>query len=132
MARWVKVEFNLFIIYVKYIVALNEELHGGNAWAQAIHDGTHDHLENGEHYQAIGVSFAAAFRNWTVALAAAHCEDGHSPAVARLLKTTLEDFGITMDMVHSSAEDSAALAVATALLLEREGCPVPYIPTHTK
>ena len=36
-------------------------------------------------------------------------------------KTTLEVFGITMEMVHSSAEDFAALAVATALLLEREG-----------
>ena len=55
-------------------------------------------------------------------MAVAHCEDGHAPAVARLLKTTLEPFDITMDMVHSSAEDFAALAVATALLLEKEGC----------
>ena len=84
VARWVKVEFDLFIIYMKYIVATNEKFHGGNAWAQAIHDGTH--LENGEHYQAIGLSFASACRNWTVALAVAHCDDGHAPAVARLLK----------------------------------------------
>ena len=33
VARWVKVEFDLFIIYMKYIVATNGKFHGGNAWA---------------------------------------------------------------------------------------------------
>ena len=43
-------------------------------------------------------------------------------AVAALIEKTLAKYEVGVAMVHGSAEDFAALAVATALLLGREGC----------
>lgn len=121
LEAWVTEEYNLFQIYLIFALKETLKLHKGNPFAQLIHDGTH--LEDHNHYQAIGLSFVFEWLNWTLAIALPECHDGTAAGVASLILKIFEPLGFEFQqVVRTLIQDFAALAVANELHLAKHGC----------
>ena len=124
LIKWVRAEFAVFLIYLRYVLRCKHKQAKGNQFAQGIHDG--GTLDNKQKYQALGLQFIDELwrRNWVICIAMTPCFDGTDAAVAKLLdekceERTLFDIKTLAAMVIS---DRAARGVAAHLEVDEECC----------
>ena len=55
LKSWLRAEFEVFVLFFKFIMLQNNQHYMGNPFAQALHDGRT--LENGNNYQALLFQF---------------------------------------------------------------------------
>lgn len=79
---WVEMEWNLFLLYLKFVLAKLDDYHSQNPFAQAQHDGVT--LADGDKYQALGVQFIFESINWNICFGFVACSGGSAPKVAKL------------------------------------------------
>jgi hypothetical protein len=120
LISWVEMEWNLFLIYLKFVLAELDTYHSQNPFAQAQHDGVT--LADGDKYQALGVQFIFDQTNWNICFGFVACSGGSAPKVAKLFKSVAEGRHLLVRYINDIISDFAALAVARELGKEKNGC----------
>jgi hypothetical protein len=124
LVKWVRAEFEAFLIFLKEIIAECYEISMGNPFAQGLHDG--GTLENKQKYQVYGLQFIPPDfdQNLVVMVGLLPSSNGTDAGVAELLiKTTEERTGKPMSaIVANLMQDRAAKGVSRELGLDEEVC----------
>ena len=82
LKKFVVAEFEMFVEYLKYMIASKAKAAKGNLFAQSLHDG--GTLANKKKYQALGLQFVDEKwrKNWVICVALTRCMDGTDSMVA--------------------------------------------------
>ena len=125
LCRWVRAEFGVFKMFLKYMLQLKFQHSKGNAFAQGLHDcGT---LENHEKFLALGIQFIDPkwFRNWVICLSCTcSFRGGTDVVIANLIEEIVKEVtGYSVEeLLMALVQDRAALGVADELAFEAEAC----------
>lgn len=124
LKEWVRAEFAIFLIFLKYAVGTKMEEALGNPFAQAIHDG--GTLTNHVKYQACGLQFISerGDKNLVVCIGLVKSVHNKDLDIATLFKAVcLERTGFEFNALCMAViQDRAAKGVSHALSLEEEVC----------
>lgn len=124
LKEWVRAEFNIFLIFLKYAVGIKMDEALGNPFAQAIHDG--GTLSNHVKYQACGLQFISekGDTNLVVCLGLVKSTRNTDVDIASLFKNVCKErtrFDFSQ-LCMAAVQDRAAKGVSAQLNLEEEVC----------
>ena len=124
LKRYVRAEFDVFLIFLKGILEMKVEQSKGNAFAQLLHDG--GTLKNHKKYQAFGMQLIDPSwkANLVICFGFPHTTSSKDKDVSALIDKTFKSrTGYSADVVFGSAiSDRAAKGVSGDLDLEEEVC----------
>ena len=125
LAAWVRAEYSIFIVFMKFITKINLEYSEGNRFGQGLQDCVT--LASTKKHSAIGLCFIdpKLKTNHAVCLGMVLADTGGKDIAiaAKIREVALKVTGFTYDAIaHSTIVDFAALGVCNALEHEREGC----------
>jgi hypothetical protein len=124
LKSWVRAEFDIFLIFLKFMMNLKYNHSRGNKFGQCLHDG--GTLDNGKKYQAMSLQFVDPewSRNFVVAVGFARCKDGKASKVFQLFKRlTYEQTGIEPSQIWGSCvADGAAQKIVAISFVEGKVC----------
>ena len=131
LEQYVRAEFSLFIVFLKFIVKKKLAQTMGNAFAQGLHDGVT--LGNHKGYESLGIDVVDTDWERNLPICVGFREkpqradgtfDGTDKAVAALFEDTLQTrAGYSLKTIMAGMRsDRAATGVARQLGLEVEGC----------
>ena len=124
LSMWVKAEFDVFILFLKYIFSEKIREAKDNTFAQGIHDG--GTLDNKTKYQVFGSQFIGMnwSGNYVLALGLQVSLTNTDSAVGVLFGSTFKKrTGFNLeDVVGSMISDGAARGVSSEFDLEEEVC----------
>lgn len=122
LKNYVKAEWGVFKLFLKFIMKTKAEEALGNTFAQAIHDG--GTLTNKKKFQALAIQFVAPEwkKNMVVTLGLVPCNKSRDEDVARLWKDIMvERCGYEYNaVVARMRSDRAAKGVSSALDMEEQ------------
>lgn len=124
LSYYVRGEFELFKLYLKYVIRHARDAAQGNRFVQGLHDG--GTLADKKKRLAFGIQFIDVDwkQNHVICLAMSPLSDSSAGPTAKLLrKIAIDRMGMEFDdTIACLAQDKAASAVAKALELEVEHC----------
>lgn len=124
LKRYVRAEFEVFLIFIKAIINMKVEEAKGNPFAQLLHDG--GTLKNHKKYQAFAMQLIAPqwLANLVICFGFPHSASGKDKDVATLIETMCKErTGYDVDGIFGSGiSDRAAKGVTDELDIERDVC----------
>ena len=124
LKSWVREEFEVFVLFLKFIISQKHHHAMGNPFAQALHDG--GTLENGKKHQALSLQFidTNCSGNFVVEIAFAQSKDEKSIKLYKIItRLTIAHTGFDTKYIWGSCvADGVAQNFAVLASVEARVC----------